>query len=634
MSTTYRPDIDGLRALAVTLVLAVHASPTRFPNGFIGVDVFFVISGFLITGILIDDLRAQRFSIRDFYIRRVNRIFPALLLVLALVVFAGPLIMYPDEYVRASLTSWTSTVFAANIGFYYEAGYWDIASKLKPLLHLWSLGVEEQFYLVWPLILWLAVRKRVSSWNACLVVIFLSLAVNIYLTSKNQAAAFYLPFGRFWELAVGGLLAIFQRQSAPSQPSVMATSGNWLAWGGLLLLVTVLRTPLDAKAFPGYYVVVVVLAGTLLIAAGPSAWVNRRILSHPALVYVGKISYPLYLWHWPLLVFARLMGDGQWSQSHRNMAVVGSIALAVLTYHGVERPLAKVRRRGVLALVLIALMIGMGAISWLAYKSVFTMGTKPYAAPPQAQYDYAKPATPSSGKIALLGDSNAGHFEYGLKWIYGDRLITYAMPGWPFLDGANWKKGHIPHPGHKGTPANTEVALDAITRDPEIRLVIVSNAYLMYLPADNLRTIDGPDSETGAQAYESGMRRTVQRLLASGKQVIVIEAIPTYPTLATALACSSRIRPWLRQQPEACVSPRGPIEAARQEYLGILRRALDGLPNVTRFNTMDELCDQRFCYLNRGGEQLYYDPGHFGAEGSQLVSAALARRIEQILQPR
>ena len=171
-------------------------------------------------------------------------------------------------------------------------------------------------------------------------------------------------------------------------------------------------------------------------------------------------------------------------------------------------------------------------------------------------------------------------------------------------------------------------------QSPKIRLVIVSNAYLMYLPADNLRTIDGPDAETGAQAYESGMRRTIQRLLASGKQVVVIEAIPTYPTLATALACSPHIRPWLRQQPEACVSPRGPIEAARQQYLEILRQALEGLPNVSRFNTMDELCDERFCYLNRGGEQLYYDPGHFGAEGSQLVSAALARRIEQLLQPR
>jgi len=634
MSTTYRPDIDGLRALAVTQVLAVHAAPSRFPNGFIGVDVFFVISGFLITGILIDELRLQTFSLRDFYVRRINRLFPALLLVLAAVVFVGPLILYPDEYGRVSLSAWASSVFAANMGFYAEAGYWDVASKLKPLLHLWSLGVEEQFYLVWPWMLWLAFRKRMSFLNATLVVVFISLALNIYLTSKNQAAAFYLPFGRFWELAAGGLLAAAHRASTPLDLSPLPGTRNALSWGGVLLLAVVLATPLDAKMFPGYYVIVVVLAAVLFIAAGPTAWVNRRILSHPVMVYVGKISYPLYLWHWPLLVFARLIGDGQWSQSHRNMAVVGSVVLAMLTYHGVERPLAKVKRRGMLAIILIILMAGISATSLLAYKNVIALGVKSCVIPPKSRFDDAKPATPSTGKIALLGDSNAGHLEYGLRWIYGDRLAVYSMAGWPYLDGVDWKPGHIPHPGHKGTPANTEAALKSLAGDPEIKVVIIANAYLMYLPAGNLRRMGGPASETGAQAYEAGMRQTVQRLLSSGKKVVVIESIPTYPMLATALACDATIRPRFRRQPAACVVSRADIEAERQQYLGTLDRALDGLAGVSRFNTMDELCDDRFCYVNKGGDQLYYDPGHFSAEGSQLVSAALARRIEQLLQPR
>ena len=208
------------------------------------------------------------------------------------------------------------------------------------------------------------------------------------------------------------------------------------------------------------------------------------------------------------------------------------------------------------------------------------------------------------------------------------------MAGWPYLDGVDWKPGHTPHPGHKGTPANTEAALTSLAGDPEIKVVIIANAYLMYLPADNLRRMGGPASETGAQAYEAGMRQTVQRLLSSGKKVVVIESIPTYPMLATALACDATIRPRFRRQPAACVVSRADIEAERQQYLGTLDRALDGLAGVSRFNTMDELCDDRFCYVNKGGDQLYYDPGHFSAEGSQLVSAPLARRIEQLLQPR
>ena len=636
MVAKYRRVIDGLRALAVLLVLAVHASPARVPNGFIGVDIFFVISGFLITGIWMDELHSGKVSIKEFYVRRINRIFPALLLVLAFVILAGPLVMYAEEYAAMGRSAWASTIFAANIGFFRESGYWDTASKLKPLLHLWSLGVEEQFYLVWPLLLWLAFKKKISILNVAAAVVLLSLAMNIYLTYRNQAAAFYLPFGRLWELAAGGLLAAGHRLQ-PAWRVTPAAQGpgkgaDILSWGALLLLAVTQVTPMDAKAFPGYYAIVVVMAAALFIAAGPNAWVNRRVLSNPVLVYVGKISYPLYLWHWPLLVFARLIGEGQWTSAHRNMAVAGSIVLAILTYHGLERPLAKVRRRGVLAWALISLMVLMGVLAGLAYKGILSYGVKPYEIPPQARFDYTKPAIQGTAKIALLGDSNAGHFEYGLKWIYGDRLVSYTAAGWPYLDGVKYRDGLVPHPTHKGTPAMTEEGLQKITADPAIRVVILSNAYLMYLPSDNLRSQHGaPASETGAQAYEAGIRRTVQRLQASGKKVLVVESIPTYPHLATAQACSASLTPWLRHPPEGCAQPRQAVEADRKQFKDILTRALEGVPDVSRFDTLEELCDERFCYVNRDGIQMYSDPGHVNTEGSQLIAAALARRVELLL---
>ncbi len=639
MIRRYRRDIDGLRALAVIFVLAVHASPAKLPNGFVGVDIFFVISGFLITDILIEDLQSGRFSLKSFYVRRVNRLFPALLLVLISVLLAGSLIMYPDEYLRLGFSAWMSAVFAANVGFYGEAGYWDTSSKLKPLLHLWSLGVEEQFYLVWPLLLCFAFKKRISLLSVALGIAVISLALNLYLTPKNQAAAFYLPFGRLWELAAGGALAWLQRsqvaQDFSRTQSAFRGCSNALSWGALMLLLINQMTPMDARAFPGYYVVIVVLAAVMLVAAGPHAWLNRHVLSQPALVYVGKISYPLYLWHWPLLVFARLVGEGQWTTSHRNYAVFGSIALAMLTYHGVEQPLNKIKRRGRLALSLGLLMLGMGATALLASKAMLLFGLKAYAIPPMENLNHAKPTVQSKGRMVLLGDSNAGHLEYGLKWIYGDRLASVWTASWPYLDGTQYRDGHRPLAGGKGTPTLTEDALRKISADPAIRLVILSNAYSQYLIGDSLRSVADPAvGETGALAYEAGLRRTARRLLDSGKQVLVIESIPIYPDLATVMACSAGLRPWLRHQPAGCTQVRTALESDRRQYQDILDRAFEGMSSVARFNTLDQLCDKDFCYVNRDGQQLYYDSGHFTAEGSQLMSAAIARRIEVMLAVR
>jgi peptidoglycan/LPS O-acetylase OafA/YrhL/lysophospholipase L1-like esterase len=631
----YRPDIDGMRAIAVLMVLAVHAFPARVPNGFVGVDIFFVISGYLITSILLRELSAHAFSIRNFYVRRINRIFPALAVVLLFCLATGPFVMYPSEYAQMGKSAMASALFVANINFYLETGYWDINSKLKPLLHIWSLGVEEQFYLLWPLILWGVARAKKSAVSVSLAVIFATLCVNLVWTFQNQPAAFYLPLGRFWELACGGLLACIQRdgQVAQGRDGTFGSSGGArqvLGIGGLTLLAVTQVVPLQVDAFPGFYAVVVVGAATLLVLAGPQAWVNRRLLAHPVMVYMGKISYPLYLWHWPLLVFARLLGDGQWSHSHRNLALAGSMVMAVLTHHAVERPLAGVSRRNVLALALAALMAVVGALSGLAY-----MGRLPVAqAYPNAPLQtYDKPVVRSQGKIILLGDSNAGHFSYGLSLLYGERLTTIATPGWPYLDGVRYREGYVPHREHQGSPALTEDALRRIETDDAVRLVILSNAHLMYLPSDNLRSVGGSSGETVAQAYEAGMRRTLERLRRSGKAVVLVKAVPTYPMLSAVTACTTDVRPVLRRQPADCQRARVTVDAERAGYDALITRVLQGLEGVRVFDTLEELCDAQYCYVSRDGIQMYIDSGHFTTAGSQLMGAALARQVEAALSP-
>src|SRR6185503_2137061 len=304
--TTYRADIDGLRAVAVVSVLVFHAFPELLPGGFVGVDVFFVISGYLITTILLGELLQARFSVLRFYERRIRRIVPALLLVLSITFVAGWALLFSDELKGMSGYFLSGVLSAGNLRNLMGGGYFDSASDLTPLLHLWSLGIEEQFYLVWPLVLTLGVGKslslrRLGVWIACSLVA--SFLLGIWLTPQHRSAAFYLPFSRYWELAAGGLLALLNRARAPGLSVWIA---NLLAAAGGLALGTAVLVIDGTRPFPGFWALLPVLGAVSLIAAGPHAWLSRELLSARPMVGIGLISYPLYLWHWPLLSLARV----------------------------------------------------------------------------------------------------------------------------------------------------------------------------------------------------------------------------------------------------------------------------------------------------------------------------------------
>src|SRR5436190_5181032 len=204
---SYRPDIDGLRAIAVGVVVAFHAFPEVLPGGFVGVDVFFVISGFLISGIILSALRTESFSFRQFYARRIRRIFPALSIVLAAVLVMGWFSLFADDYAALGRQVVSGAVFSSNLLLWHESSYFDIAAELKPLLHLWSLGIEEQFYIVWPLLLFVVAKWGRAQWPFMLAIAGASFAANVAFIDSHPTATFYLPQARLWELAVGGILA-------------------------------------------------------------------------------------------------------------------------------------------------------------------------------------------------------------------------------------------------------------------------------------------------------------------------------------------------------------------------------------------------------------------------------------------
>jgi len=334
----YRPDIDGLRAIAVLSVLVFHAFPEWVSGGFVGVDVFFVISGYLISTIIFENIAQQRFSFKEFYVRRINRIFPALFLVLLATYIFGWFNLLADDFAQLGKHIAGGASFIANLMLWNESGYFDKAAEVKPLLHLWSLGVEEQFYIFWPIFIYWMSRWPKRVLPAISIVAGLSFVLNAVFISSYPVATFYSPLSRFWELLLGSLLAYWTLYSS-SERQVSATYKNIASVVGLGLIIFAILILNQKSLFPGWWAFFPTIGAVLIIAAGPMAWCNRVLLSFRPIVWVGLISFPLYLWHWPLLALARIQEGDILSISDRAVLVGVAIILSWLTYRYIERPI-------------------------------------------------------------------------------------------------------------------------------------------------------------------------------------------------------------------------------------------------------------------------------------------------------
>jgi peptidoglycan/LPS O-acetylase OafA/YrhL len=337
----YRRDVDGLRGLAVLAVIGYHAVPRWIRGGFIGVDIFFVLSGYLITGLILTSLHNRTFSYRNFFARRVRRIFPALIVTLLACLALGRLAFLPDEFASLGAQSAAAAGFVANLFFWRDSGYFNAASDTKPLLHLWSLGVEEQFYLVWPFV----VALLYQSWRRRLplaigIIGLASFALNVVMVTNHPSATFYLPMTRLWELVAGALIVMAELRHVepPVSTERQRFGSEALAWNGISLLALGLLFIDGTRAFPGWWALIPTLGTCSLLAAGVGARVNRTILGGRSLVAIGIISYPLYLWHWPLLSFSRIV-YGPLSTGAALALLCIAALLASLTYLLVERPI-------------------------------------------------------------------------------------------------------------------------------------------------------------------------------------------------------------------------------------------------------------------------------------------------------
>jgi peptidoglycan/LPS O-acetylase OafA/YrhL len=361
---SYRPDIDGLRAIAVLAVVIFHAFPGVLPGGFVGVDIFFVISGYLIGSILLLQLSEGRFSFLDFYARRIKRIFPSVLLVLAASYVFGWFNLIDTEYKELGKHIAAGASFVSNFALWSEAGYFDLSAETKPLLHLWSLAVEEQFYVFWPLMLWAFHRWRINPLFAIVGVGVASFALNIALAHTNPTADFYSPFTRFWELMIGCSLAYrhINKQGVPSR------NANFSAAAGALMIVLSLILFRGQQGYPGWEALLPTCGACLLISAGSDSAINRRILNTRLLVWAGLISFPLYLWHWPLLVFSRLQAGETPAWSVRLLAILAAVVLAWMSYCLVEMPIRFGKRNVWTVPMLVLAMTVVGLLGFKTYQ--------------------------------------------------------------------------------------------------------------------------------------------------------------------------------------------------------------------------------------------------------------------------
>ena len=381
----YRSDIDGLRAIAVLSVVIYHAFPNFLKGGFVGVDIFFVISGFLISTIIFENLNNNSFSFATFYSRRIRRIFPALIIVLITTIIFGFYILFSDEFQQLGKHIIGGTTFSSNFTLLKENGYFDTASELKPLLHLWSLGIEEQFYIIFPLVCYFLYKYNVRLLLFIIPFTIISFYLNIKGIKTDISKTFYYPHTRFWELLFGSLLAYF----TINKSKFISSIGDFLdtiifqnkvndnskqrllnlisILGFFILVYGLIRINATLK-FPGKWALVPVVGAVLIILSGKESIINKFILSNKVLVWFGKISFPLYLWHWVLLAYARIIYGNIPPQSWRITLVIAAIILSYLTYKFIESPLRFGGSNKKKVIFLCSMMIIIGCFGYSIYK--------------------------------------------------------------------------------------------------------------------------------------------------------------------------------------------------------------------------------------------------------------------------
>jgi peptidoglycan/LPS O-acetylase OafA/YrhL len=592
----------------------------------VGVDVFFVISGYLITGIILEGLARGSFSFVGFYIRRINRLFPALITVLAACFCIGWFYLLAPEFEQLGKHLVASAVFGSNFVLWNESGYFDNAAATKPLLHLWSLAIEEQFYLFWPLLLWGTFRFKIKPLHVALAIFVLSFSADIfYLIVQDRPAGFYSPASRSWELMIGGILACL------SPVRMTSRLANILSLAGLALILISVVVMDGYFPYPSWRALLPTLGAAAIVAAGDKAWLNKSVFAHRAAVGLGLISYPLYLWHWPLLSFARILDSGPSSVEVRSCAVAIALALAIFTYAVIEAPFRgktfsmTLRYKAASLSTLMVLLGGLGLLT-MASKglearaanntravNVGDLGHGPYfhytrdhfpKCTPEFLYQEAEvfenmkrcyqSKEEERKDLAIISDSHGEDLFVGLaKELPDKNVVVYLQSIVPVLSSKEFT--HI---------------FDYVAKDRNIKTVVVAGYWTWYLPAKKVGSVE---------SLAADLLKTVEFLLEAGKKVYVADTRPIFPSGPESCKFERTRAPWGTTQ-IICSMTLAEYHAQTALYSGMFESIARRHPEVTILKSEYVFCDKQECRLARDGVLLYRDHDHLSLQGDDVLA--------------
>jgi peptidoglycan/LPS O-acetylase OafA/YrhL len=633
----YRADIDGLRAIAVTLVVIYHAFPAFLPRGYIGVDVFLVISGYLISKIIISELENNQFSILNFYARRFKRILPAFALVLFFTCIIGVLSFDGHESESFIGNLKASLFFVQNILLMFESGYFDIGAIDKPLLHIWSLSLEEQFYLIWPLLLLYFARKK-----ALFPLILLSFATSLLLNilfvnglpglfNRGDNETFYMLYARWWEFAAGALVAWLHFYKEEKIDNFIEKFPlfipNLIAIISLSIIILASFAVIRDKIQP----IFAVFPTALLIAFCKKSAFNRLILSAKPLVFIGLISYPLYLWHWPILSLLHI-NFGAVEAPILVGAIIAACLCAYLTYQFIEKPLrnTKLSAKNVVAFSLFSLVL---CFFILPQTMQFFTQKEPYQQafeklrelPAICSYDnkklnglnlcLAQDATPH--QIAIIGDSHAHDLFTGFNLaknfpLKKVKLLAHAGCAM-YLNIIFSRQDGYCNQAIKNS-------YHSLTNDTAVETIILSSYAFFKTPAHW--------SYTSKENYGEALEKTLDFIANLKKNIILVEDPPHVEKNSHHKCKNSLMSRTFFNQNEECTFSLLKHSQLRADYNDILEKAAQKYPNVHFIKTTPLFCDAHKCNYKHGAEVLYRDEHHLTRYGSVF----LANYILDIMQ--
>jgi peptidoglycan/LPS O-acetylase OafA/YrhL len=621
----YRADIDGLRAIAVLAVMGFHAFPDQVRGGFIGVDIFFVISGFLISSILFESFAQERFNLIRFYSRRVKRIFPSLLVVLISCFVFGWYSLLENELAQLGKHIGAGAAFVSNIIFWKESGYFDAAAETKPLLHLWSLGIEEQFYILWPLILWVSWKHRGNLlMPLILLLLLLSFALNIRGVAGNAVAAFYSLQTRAWELLAGSLLAYVSIYKQPRLESFRSgINNNVIGICGIALLGLGLLLITKERSFPGWWAMLPIIGAAFLILSGSHSWTNRVVLSHPILVSVGLISYPLYLWHWPLLTYAHILEGEKVAFGIRAFLVAFAFPLAWLTYKYVEVPIRFGSFKNKSFIYLLIAMICVGCTGLFTFKNnglpsrnvskvihegdighdvFFDYLTRHYHS--CSNQDILKEALKFNGiprcfqskqngpvQIVLVGDSLAEHLFIGLAESLPNKNVAYYI------------KASLPLANNK----DFDNIFHSITRIDKPEIVIFSAFWARRIKRE-AKDFD----------FQAELARTIDLVSSSNSSIFLVDGTPNFSF--DPILCHKERLIWPKVK---CSENANPFLNAYSEYFPIFDAVVTDRNKAIHLHVAKYFQFGDSFSMKNGDDLFFRDDRHLNIKGSQYLGRKL-----------